>query len=66
MCSKKIFFVFIQIFDYVFIQQGQEKAEMYKGCSSFVVEGLQEHEDLLEDGYAYATSKETCNGKEWV
>ena len=35
---------------------------MYKGCSSFEISGLHEFEDVLEDGYAYGITKETCKG----
>ena len=63
--SFKFFFFFL-IFELFIFKDGYEKDEVYKGCSSFEVEGLKEFEDVLEDGYAYAVSKETCKAKESV
>ena len=44
------------------IKEGNWKNEIYKGCSSFEISGLHEFEDVLEDGYAYGITKETCKG----
>ena len=64
-CKFQIFSLFF-IFELFIFKDGYEKYEVYKGCSSFEVEGLKEFEDVLEDGYAYAVSKETCKAKESV